>query len=111
IKNILITFGVLAALNIGMRQLIHQHDRGFSREDGIDIHLGKDGTFVLDLLARDDVQLGQQVGDALASMGLDYADNNVLTATVTANALAQHAVGLAHAGSVAEKQFENSLLL
>jgi hypothetical protein len=41
---------------------------------------------------------------------LHDSDNHVLAAAVAANALTEHAVGLAHAGGIAEKQLENSLL-
>ena len=44
-------------------------------------------------------------------MSLDQADHNVLAATLPANPLAQHVVGLADPWGISQKQFEDPLLL
>ena len=51
------TFRMFASFDVCVRQLVHQHHGGFSRENGIDIHLGKNGALVLDLLAQNGSQL------------------------------------------------------
>jgi hypothetical protein len=111
VEDVLITLGMFAALNIGVGQFVNQNNRRFSRQDGFDIHFGKERAFVLNRLSRNDVELGNQVSDAFAPMGFNHTDDDVLTAAVPADTLAQHAVGLANTRSVAKKQFEYSLLL
>ena len=44
-------------------------------------------------------------------MGLDHADDHIFAAAVAADGLAQHAVGLANAGRIAEKELEDSAFL
>ena len=44
-------------------------------------------------------------------MALDDADYNIFAALVAANGFAEHAVGLAYAGSIAQKHLEQAALL
>jgi hypothetical protein len=44
-------------------------------------------------------------------VSLDHSDDDVLAAAIAADTLAQHAIGFAHARSVAKKQLEDALLL
>src|ERR1017187_6588648 len=44
-------------------------------------------------------------------MGLDHANHHVLAATLAADGFAEHGIGLANPGSVAEEQLENAALL
>jgi len=55
----------------------------------------------------DGFQLRGKFLDALAAVSLDDADDDVFTAAFAADGLAQHAVGLANAGSIAQEKFEN----
>ena len=65
--------------------------------------------FVFDFLARDGFELRHQFGDAFAAVRFDDADDDVLAAAVAADRFAQHAVRLADAGRVAEKQLQHAL--
>src|SRR5947209_15836610 len=80
-------------------------------QDGIHIHLLKDGPFVFELARGDGPKLGAQFGNAFASVGLNQADDHVFTALVAAQGLAKHVPGLAHARGIAEKQLEDAGLL
>ena len=49
-----------------------------------------------------------QFNHALAAVGLDDADDDIFAAALAPDGLAQHAVGLSHAGRVSQKQFERA---
>ena len=109
--DVLIALGVLAALNVGMGQLVdHDHGR-FAAENGVHVHLFKRCAFVLKFARRDAFEFCGEFGGGLATVTLHHAYSNVFSAAGTANGLAQHAVSLAHAGSVAEEKLEDSARL
>ena len=107
-EHILVAFAVAAAVDVGVGQLVNQDDGGPAGKDGIDIHLLEDGALVLELAAGDAFQLAGELGDAFATVGFNDAGNDVLAATGATLGLAQHAVGFAHAGGVAEKDLEDA---
>ena len=49
---VLVTFTVLAAGNIRMRQFIHQHDLRAPRQNGIQVHFFKKSALVFQLQPR-----------------------------------------------------------
>ena len=62
---------------------------GRAREDGVDVHLGEEGAFVVDLAAGDVFELGGEFGGAVAAVGFDDADDDVFAALAAANAFAR----------------------
>ena len=99
---------MLAAGNVGVRQLVHQRDRRAARDDGVHVHFLEHRALVFDFLARDGIELRHEFGDAFAAVGFHDADDDVFAATVAADRLAEHAVGLADARRVAEKQLQHA---
>src|SRR5690242_6650266 len=104
--DVFVALAVLAAGNIGMSKFIDEHDGGAPCQNGIDVHLFKDGAFVLNLPARNVFQLFDKLLDALATVCFDDTDDHVFAAAAAANRFAQHAEGFSNAGSVTEKQLE-----
>jgi hypothetical protein len=99
---------MLAAFDVGVGQLVDQDDLRFAREDAVDIHLLKEDALVVDFLSRYFFELFGQLCGARAAVCLDDPDHDVLTSLAPADRLAEHVVGLADAGRVAEEEFEGA---
>ena len=56
--HIFIAFAIFAAGNIGVCQFIDQHHGGFTRDDGVYIHLFENRALVLNTAPRHGFQLG-----------------------------------------------------
>src|SRR3546814_3970799 len=54
--DILPTLGMTAARRIGVRQLVHQYERGAAAEDGIDVHLGQRAAEIFELTPWNDFE-------------------------------------------------------
>ena len=80
-----------------MRQLVDEHDLWVPGNDGIEVHFLKPLASVLDFPARHDLQAFQKRFCFLASVGLDNADNNIITVALACSRLLQHLVGFADA--------------
>src|SRR5215472_7362846 len=100
---------MLAALDVGMRKLIHNNHRRLPLQDGVDVHLLEDGTFVLQLAARNSLQFRGEFGRGFAAMSFNHADEHVLAATGPPNRFAQHRISFADSWRVAEKELEYAL--
>jgi len=114
-KDVFVAFGGAAVgaggAKLGVGEFVDEDDLGHAGEDGVDIHLGEEGAFVLDFAAGDLFEAGGELGGAGAAMGFDEADDDVFAATTAANAFAEHGEGLADAGGVAKEDFEAATLL
>jgi hypothetical protein len=108
ILDVFVALAVAAARNVGVGEFVDEDDAGPAGEDGVNVHLFERSAFVIDFLAGNGFELGSEFLDALAAVSLDDANDDVFAATFAADGLAQHAVGLADAGSVAEEEFENT---
>lgn len=106
LQNIFVSLAVLAARNVGMRQLIDQHDIGLALQNRVHVHLLKKRALVFDRFERHTLHLAGQFRRALASVRLDHTGNNVFPAACAADCLAQHVVRLAYARSIAQENFE-----
>ena len=111
IDHVLVTLGVLAALDIGMGQFVDQRDRGLARENRLYIHLLEGRAAVLNHAAGDGFELLGQFRDSFSPVGLDHSHHDIFAATVAANAFAEHIESLAHAGRIAQQELENCRLL
>ena len=81
---------------------------GLTRENAVEVHLLEDDAFVFDLPTWDFFELFGEFGCTWPAVCLDDADHNVFSALVPADRLAEHVVGLAYAGRVAEKELEGA---
>ena len=110
VEHILVTLAMLAAFDVGMGEFVDQDDLRLSRENGVDVHLFEDDALVVDFLGMF-LELFGKLCSAWPAMGFDHADDDVLAALVPADCFAEHVVGLAHAGRVAEKELEGAACL
>ena len=90
---------VAGAGHVGVRELVDEHDLGPAREHRVDVHLLELGAAVLDLPARDDLEVAELLGGADPAVGLDEADDDVGAALVAAPPLVEHRERLADAGA------------
>src|ERR1700742_1376334 len=111
VKHILVPLVKAASLNVGVRKLIDEGYLRHPRQNGVDIHLGKECSLVIDLLPRHLFKFGGELRRAGASVCLDDADDNVLAATAASNAFAEHAEGLPHPRGISEKHLKSPALL
>ena len=111
LHHVFVTLAVEAAINIGVRQLVYQYHPRTSLQNSFQIHLMELGSLVLHDATRDGFQLRGQLYNGFASMRLDDPDDNIFAATAPSYPLAQHCIGLAHAGSIAQEQLEYALRL
>src|SRR3984893_6031546 len=100
---------MLAAGNVGVRELVNQNDRWMAGDDGIHIHLFKHGAFVFDAAARYGFQLGNEFFHTLSAVRFNEADDHIFDAVVASDSFAHHAVGFPHAWRIAEEKFEDTL--
>ncbi len=105
-ENIFVSLGETAAFDIGVGQFIDQSNLWSALQYAIDVKFGEECPFVFNFAAGNVFQFAGQFSSAGASMGFDDADDDVFATRSAANAFAQHAEGLADAGSVAEEDLE-----
>jgi hypothetical protein len=79
-QHVFVALGVATAFDVGMCQLVDQNDLRLALQDGIDVHLGEDGSFVVDVARSDVFELGCLLGSAFAAVRLDDADDDILAA-------------------------------
>src|SRR5580698_9049437 len=106
--DVFVPLRVLAALDVGMRQLVDHNYRWLAGENSVNIHLVKNRSLILDFARRNAIEFGGKFCGGLATMTLDHSHQHVFPTAGATNRLAQHAVGLTYSGSVAEKHFKNS---
>src|SRR5262249_34406437 len=92
LEYIFITLLVLAAINVGVRQLIDEHHLRIASDDGIKIHLFEDCAFIFELATWYRFQLGQEFCGSFTSVRFNYTDHDILTALAAADGLAEHVV-------------------
>ncbi len=111
LQHIFIALAMLAAFDIGVRQFVHQSDAGLARENRVHVHLLELRALIFEHFARHGFQAREQLRYAFTAMGFDNSDHHIFAADVPPDRLVQHGVRLAHAGSVAKKEFELAALL
>src|SRR3546814_7306455 len=75
--DILPTLGMTAARRIGVRQLVHQYERGAAAEDGIDVHLGQRAAEIFELTPWNDFEWLDQYFGLGPSVGFDTTDDDI----------------------------------
>ncbi|CUS44389.1 hypothetical protein MGWOODY_Smn1161 [hydrothermal vent metagenome] len=104
--DILPALGVAAALDIGVGELVDQHERRATCQDRIEIHFGQCLAAIIDGATGDHLERRDQCLGLGAAMGLDYADHHVDAGPQPSRALVQHLIGLADPGCGAEEYLE-----
>ena len=110
-EHVVVTLGQAGAFDVGVGELIDERDLGHAGENGVDVHLGEWGAFVIDFAAGDLVELGGELGGAFAAVSFDDADDNVFATGAAADAFGQHGKGFADAGGIAEEDLEAAAML
>ena len=95
-------FGVAAARDVGVRELVDERQLRPPREECVEVHLLEDRVPVGDGRAGHDLESADLIGRPLPSVRLDEAHHDVLAARLAAATLVEHRVRLADAGSGAE---------
>ena len=104
--HVLPSLGAFRTRHIGVRQFIHDADRGPPHLDRGSIHLLQRHAPIIDGLRRDHFQSFGFCDGVLPFVRLEVADNNVLPLSFEMLRFLQHAIGLAHARRVAEQQLQ-----
>ena len=104
--DIEVALRVPAAGNVGMRKLVDERQLRPARKQRVEIHLWQRTAFILEPLARNDLEAFEQRLGLFAAMRLDHADDNVLAVLQAGARLLQHLVSLADAGSGAEEDLQ-----
>lgn len=95
--DIEIPLRVAAAWRIGMGKLVDKRDLRPTREDGVDIHFLKPLPFVVDLLARHDLEAVQERLGLLPPMRLHDSHGDVVSILLSRARRFQHRICLADA--------------
>ena len=101
-----IALGILRAGDVGKRQFVNDANRGITFENGVNVEHFDRGIAVRDLFAGNDFQAFQQGFGFLASVRFHPADDDVHARFFEAMGFFEHGVGFAHAGGMAEIDFE-----
>src|SRR5467141_33547 len=109
--HVFVTLAVLAPRDIRMGKFVNQNHLRAARENGIDVHLLEDRSFIFNLFPRDGLNTCEEFFDAFAAVGFHDTDHDVLATASAPERLAQHAKGFANARSVAEEKLENAACL
>src|SRR5205823_7484001 len=94
--------------HIGMRNLVDDADRGFSRENGVEVHLLDRDAPVARLAPRNDLETLDEQGRLLSTVGLHVADDDVDASLLQGVRFFQHAVRLADPRRKTEVELETT---
>lgn len=109
--DILPTLRVPAALDIGVGIFVDERERGRAAQHGIEVHLAKPVTAILDLASRHDFHAFEQRLGLGAAVRFDDGDDDILALALERAPFGQHCVGLADAGRGTEEYLELTPLL
>src|SRR5262245_36040009 len=87
-----------AAGRVGVRKLVDQDNLRSAFENGIEVHFLEPLPLIIDAPTRDDFEALQQGFGFPASVGLNDADDDVVSVPPPGTGSLQHLVGLADAG-------------
>ena len=100
-----IALRVTAAFDVGVSELIDQHDLRSAGDDGIEVHFLEPLALIFDAPARNDFEAFQQRFGIPAAVGLHDADDDIVAVFPAGTGLVQHLVGLADARARRRRKF------
>ncbi len=106
VLDILVALGVARARSVGVGELVDQANGRPASQDRVDVHLAEGHAAVFDDARGDDLEVADLLLGLGAAMGLDQADDDVDPLRLEPVPLAEHRIGLAHAGRRAEVDLE-----
>ena len=109
VHHVLPALAVARALHVGVGQLVHQDEAGPPHEGRLEIELLEHAAAVLDFASRQHLQTFHESRGLGALVRLHDAHHHVDALTRELPRNLQHAVGLAHPGSEAEKHLQRAL--
>ena len=108
--DVLVALGVVRAGHVGMRELVDDHHVGLARDDRVDVHLFEFYIAVIDLAARNDLEVADPLLGLAAMMRLDETEHDIHSPIAELMRLLEHPVCLAYARGGADIDFEPSAL-
>ena len=109
--DIHVSFGMAAALDIGVRKFVHQHELRLSLKHGIEVQIGEHASLIGDALFWNRFEAFRRQVGFNPSMRLHYADDDVDAFELPLPRLCEHLVGLSYAVRGAEKYLEPAAVL
>ena len=106
VHHVLPALGVPHARRVGVRELVDQDHLRLARDRGVDVELLELDPAVRDPLARQHLEVVDQLGGLGAPVGLDDADHDVGALRAQPPRGLEHRVGLADARRRAEEDLE-----
>ena len=106
-----ITLGMAAAWSIGVGEFVHKRDLRAALEEGIQVHLLERMAVIVDFGARNDLETVQQGLSFHPAVGFYNANNDIGAFYQLGPCRKQHFIGLAYAGSGAEKHLQTAAAL
>jgi len=97
LQHVLVALVVTAAGGIRVRELVDHTESRLARKNRVEIHFFQYDAAVLDLAARDDLQVAELCRGLLASVRLDEPDHDVDAFALKPLRVLDHRVGLADA--------------
>ena len=108
--DVLVALGVARAGSVGMRELIDDYHVGLARDDRVEVHLFELNVAILDLAARNDLEIANPLLGLAAMMRFDEAKHDIHSPVAELMRLVEHPVALAYAGGGADINLETSPL-
>ena len=108
LHHVLPPFGIAAAFDVGVGQLVHDHDFGMEVQDGLRVHLFQLLALVEEPAARHERKPFGEGFRFGAAVRFDVTDADVHACVEQLMRLLQHAVGLAYPGAHADVYLELS---
>ena len=108
--DVLVALGMARAGSVGMRELVDDHHVGLARDDRVKVHLLELNFAILDLAARNDLEVANPLLGLAAMMRFDEAQHDIHSPVAELMRLLEHPVCLAYARGGADINFEASPL-
>ena len=109
LHDVFVALVMLAAIDVGVRELVDHDDRWLALQDRVHIHLFEDRALVFQLAARNSFQFRGEFGCGLAAVNFNDAHQHTLAAAGSPNGFTQHRIRFADAGRVAKKKLQYAL--
>ena len=98
-----VALGMAAAGCVGVGKFVDKDDLRPAGENGVEVHLVEPATLVVDAPARNDLEAFEQGLGLLPAVGFNDPDDDIVAVLLPGTGGLQHFIGLADAGSSADK--------